>query len=65
MNLCIRNCEQYLVEEYVYKNEILIYTENNNKNNLPLVRSFLLNLLHKLHAHLQSFWNNPVAVKKL
>jgi hypothetical protein len=63
MNLCIRNCEQYLVEEY--KNEILIYTENNNKNNLPLVRSFLLHLLHKLHAHLQSFWDNPVAVKKL
>jgi hypothetical protein len=45
----------------LYKNEILIYSDKNN--NLPLVGSSVVILLHKLHAHLQFFSDNPLAGK--
>jgi hypothetical protein len=42
-----------------------IFISSDNNNHLPLVGSSLVILLHKLHAHLQSFSNNLLAVKKI
>jgi hypothetical protein len=45
--------------------DIFISSDNNNHLPLRVVESSLVILLHKLHAHLQSFSNNLLAVKKL
>jgi hypothetical protein len=44
-----------------YKNQILIYSKN--IIDLPVAESPMVRLLHKLHAHLHSLWNNSLAVK--